>query len=307
MPLLTFRSSSQTKGQIARPARTAFNESGRSNVGAGLLSRCANPACRSGWLQIFRKRTRPIFEGGWTCSRECTEARIESALRREVGGGKANEQPHRHRIPLGLLMLEKGWITQQQLRNAVDAQRRHGTGRLGEWLVRQHATEEESVTRALGLQWSCPVLRPDSRVSSLLASIMPRLFLDSFGVLPLRAVAERILYLGFEENLDPVLALAVERMTGFRVESGIVQSSLFRPALAGLLKCEFPSVQLLEAKSERVAAHMLARTIERAEPIDARLVQVHDCLWMRMFLSHDLPGVVTPSAVRDVVCSIGVV
>ena len=54
---------------------------------------------------------------------------------------------------------------------------------------------------------------------------MPRLFVDAFGALPLRVAAGKILYLGFEDRLDPVLALAVERMTGLRVESGLVQES----------------------------------------------------------------------------------
>ena len=50
--------------------------------------------------------------------------------------------------------------------------------------------------------------------------------------------AGKIVYLGFEDRLDPVLALAVERMTGLRVESGLVQESLFRPAHARMLERE---------------------------------------------------------------------
>ncbi len=58
--------------------------------------------------------------------------------------------------------------------------------------------------------------------------------------LPLRVAAGRILYLGFEDRLDPALALAVERMTGLRVESGLVRESLFRPAHARMLEARFP-------------------------------------------------------------------
>ena len=59
--------------------------------------------------------------------------------------------------------------------------------------------------------------------------LLPRLFVDAFGALPLRVAAGKLLYLGFEDRLDPVLALAVERMSGLRVESGLVQESLFAP------------------------------------------------------------------------------
>ncbi len=67
---------------------------------------------------------------------------------------------------------------------------------------------------------------------------MPRLFVDAFGALPLRVAAGKLLYLGFEDRLDPVLALAIERMTGLRVESGLVQGSLFRLAHARMLNAQ---------------------------------------------------------------------
>ena len=52
---------------------------------------------------------------------------------------------------LGLVMLEQGWITQAQLRRALDAQKAAGTGRLGDWLIQQDAVAEDRITRALGL------------------------------------------------------------------------------------------------------------------------------------------------------------
>jgi hypothetical protein len=76
---------------------------------------------------------------------------------------------------------------------------------------------------------------------------VPRLFVDAFGALPLRVAAGRLLYLGFEDRLDPVVALAVERMSGLRVESGLVQESLFGPAHARMLSAKFPAVELIEA------------------------------------------------------------
>ncbi len=149
---------------------------------------------------------------------------------------------HRHRIPLGLLMLEQGWITPIQLRKAVEAQRAAGVGRLGQWLVEQRATEESMVTRALGLQWSCPVLALQSHSTPELTAVMPRLFVDAFGALPLRLAAGRLLYLGFEEGPDPVLALAVERMLKLRVECGVVQGSHFRSAHKPNAECKVPVV-----------------------------------------------------------------
>jgi len=271
----------------------------------GLLGRCANPICRSGWLHLFRHRSTPVFEGGWTCSPECTEAQVRSALHRELDGRATSGETYRHRIPLGLLMLEKGWINRAQLREALEAQAAAGCGRLGEWLIKQHATDESVVTRALALQWSCPVLSPDAQDAATLAFAMPRLFVDAFNALPLRVAHGKLLYLGFEQFLDPVLAFAVGRMIGMRVESGIVASTTFRPSLNRMLQQKFPSVQLAEAVSEQAAARLLARSIERIHPVASRLLRVRDCVWLRMTLSSTSHAIPQISSIVDVICSIG--
>jgi hypothetical protein len=191
---------------------------------------------------------------------------------------------HRHRIPIGLTMLEQGWITCVQLRAALMAQRAAGAGRLGQWLVRQKSVREEHVTRALGLQWSCPVLGTEFHDAMGLTAVLPRLFVDAFGALPLRAVGRRSIYLGFEDRPDAALALAAERMTGLHVESGVVAESVFRPVHGGFLQTQFPAVELIEAATESAMAAAFARRIERVRPVEARLVRVHECLWLRRWL-----------------------
>ena len=283
------------------------NRQGRGLKGSrlGLFETCANPGCGSGWLHLWRSRSAPVFEGGWNCSAACTAARVEAAVRRELDGRSSAQQSRRHRIPLGLMMLEQGWITSGQLRQSLDAQKVAGAGRLGHWLVRQQGISEQLVTRALGLQWSCPVLPTEFHDAEALAVLLPRLFVDAFGVLPLRVAAGKLLYLGFEDRLDPVLALAIERMTGLRVESGLVQGSLFRPAHTRLLSSRFPSVELIEAGSAPALAHGLSQSIERARPVESRLVRVHDCLWLRMGLRPQSGPLPAAASVQDLICSIG--
>jgi hypothetical protein len=272
---------------------------------SGLLESCANSGCASGWLHLWRSRSAPVFEEGWTCSPACTEERLRAAVRRELDGRSAPSTAYRHRLPLGLLMMEKGWITSAQLRRALEAQKAAGGGRLGQYLVRQQAASEELVTRALSLQWSCPVLSAAFQDPESLAPLMPRLFIDAFGAVPLRMAAGKILYVGFEERLDAVLALALERMSGLRVESGLVHSSEFGPAQARMLAAAFPPVQLLEAVSEAALAKALARAVERGRPLASRLVRVHDCVWLRMWKKTGSGPVPEAHAVEDVIGSIG--
>jgi hypothetical protein len=286
-------------------ARTVSQDGARRG---GLIQSCANPQCRTGWLQLWRSRSGPVFEGGWSCSADCTEARVRAAVVREGKGRGAASEPHRHRIPLGLLMLEKGWITEGQLRGAVTSQKQHG-GRLGGWLVRQQGVSEELVTRALALQWSCPVLSAGAQDAARLAPLVPRLFVDAFGAVPLRLAAGKVLYLGFEDRLDPVLARAIERMTELRVECGVVADAEFDASHERALRAKYPSVELVEAASEEMLAHALARAVEKARPAEARLVRVHEFLWLRMLrkaASGASAGIVSEAeTVEDVIGTVG--
>jgi hypothetical protein len=289
------------KGRVGREGREVLAGGAR----GGLFETCANANCGSGWLHLWRSRTAPMFEGGWNCSAACTMERVTAAVRRELEGRGSAQENHRHRIPLGLVMLEQGWITAGQLRHALEAQKVAGAGRLGHWLVHQQGVSEHLVTRALGLQWSCPVLPLEYYDAEAMTALVPRLFVDAFGALPLRVAAGKLLYLGFEDRLDPVLALSVERMTGLRVESGLVQGTLFRQAHARMLNASFPHVELIEASSERAVIHTFSKAIERARPADSRLVRVHDCLWLRMLHRPQSGSMPERDSIEDLICSIG--
>src|ERR1700748_3372513 len=122
---------------------------------------CSNAACMSSWTMPWRNRRRPVFEGQWGCSGRCVLAMVRAAVRREQGESGVTASmlsPHRHRVPLGLLMLAQGWITHPQLQRALAAQRESGSGKIGEWLLSECGVEAELVTRGLSMQWGCPVL-----------------------------------------------------------------------------------------------------------------------------------------------------
>jgi hypothetical protein len=201
-------------------------------------------------------------------------------------------------------MLEQGWVTPEQLRLALDAQRATGQGKLGWWLCEEQGISEKLVARALGLQWNCPVLSVDQHDPEAMAPVLPRLFVEAFAVLPMRLAAGKILYLGFEDRLDPVVTLAVERMTGLHVECGFVRGSLFAPAHREMLHATFPRARLFEATSESVLGRVLTEAIERARPVESRLVRIHDCLWLRLWHRPRAGQIPECGVVEDVICSL---
>jgi hypothetical protein len=253
---------------------------------------CGSVECMSGWTTPWRNRRRPIFEAQWGCSGRCVLAMVRAAVRREAGNGGEFETatPHRHRVPMGLLMLAQGWITHAQLRKALEMQRESGTGRIGDWLVSQCHVDTEHITRALSMQWGCPVLKTEGFSPEEMALVMPKLFVERFGMLPIRVAGSRILYLGFADRLNASIALALEQMTGLKVESGGVDGTQLEMARKRLLACDAVEVKLETAGDKDGMAARITAILEQKQPIASRLVRFQEHYWLRLWLESGALG-----------------
>lgn len=250
---------------------------------------CGNADCASTWTMPWRRRRRPIFEEQWGCGGRCVLAMVRSALRRETGDGTM-AVPHRHRVPLGLLMLSQGWITQSQLRQALEAQRQNGTGRIGEWLIAECGIEAEQITRGLSMQWNCPVLSAEGFSPEAMALVMPGVFVEKFGLLPLRIAGTRILYLAFEDCLNASASLAIEQMTGLKVESGVLNEVQLRAARTRLLQCDSVEMKVEAVLDADSLAGRITAILEQKQPVDSRLVRLHQYYWLRLWLESGTTG-----------------
>ena len=139
-------------------------------------------------------------------------------------------------MEIALHGLAQGWITHPQLQKALELQRASGTGRIGDWLMQECGVGAEQVARGLSVQWSCSVLDTEGFTPERMALVMPRLFVEEFGAVPLRVRGERVLQLGFEDKLDASVALVVEKMTELQVQSGLVAGAQLRVARQRLLR-----------------------------------------------------------------------
>src|SRR5260370_19305172 len=217
-----------------------------------------------------------MLEGQWGCRGRCVLAMVRTGVRRELGdGGPLSPAPHRHRVPLGLLMLAEGWITHPQLQKALAAQRESGTGRIGQWLMSECGVEAEEIVRGLSMQWGCPVLTTEGFSPETMALVMPKVFVEKFGLLPLRVAGSRILYLGFADRLDASAAFATERMTELKVESGVVDGASFEAARSRLLACDGVETKLEAAADEDAMAGRSTAVLAQKQPRASRLVRLH--------------------------------
>lgn len=252
---------------------------------------CGNAECTSGWTMPWRSRRRPIFEAQWGCSGRCVLGMVKAAVRRELGDrAESSVAPHRHRVPLGLLMLAQGWITHPQLQKALAAQRQSGMGRIGEWLMSECGLEGEQIVRGLSMQWGCPVLTTEGFSPVAMALVMPKLFIERFGLLPLRVAGSRILYLGFADRLDASAAFATEQMAELKVESGVVEGASFEAARSRLMACDEVEMKLEALEDRDAMAARITALLEQKQPIASRLVRVHQYFWLRMWLESGALG-----------------
>ena len=268
---------------------------------------CANLFCSSSWLHLWRNRRTPIFEKGWTCSEACTRTCIEAAVAREMDGQERKPVEHRHRVPIGLVMLAQGWITQAQLKSALAAQKAAGTGRVRKLASKRFEHSGEPCYPRLKSAVELPGLFDGNPPSPAMGAIAPRLLLEAFGILPIRVAGRKLLYVGFEDRIDRCVTFALERMTGLSVEAGLVNTSEFTRVHRDLLEgSAFPKTRLLEALNQRAMTQAFTQIVERARPCEAQLVRVHDCFWLRMWQKP--PSQIASLAhgeIEDVVCTIG--
>ncbi len=249
---------------------------------------CGNPACGRGWTPPWRSRRYPYFEDRWACSERCLLEMVKMAIAREIDDGVlegVEDIPgqHRHRIPLGLVLLGQGWITHPQLRKALEMQRLRGKGRIGDWLVSECGLRSEWITRGLSVQWNCPVLTTDGFSPETMARALPKPFIEEYGILPLRVAARRILYVGFQDHLDASSAYAVEQISGLRTECGVIGEERYRKAKEMVLGCRFVNMRRSIVADRDALARSIERVIEQGKPTASRLVRLHRYYWLRLW------------------------
>jgi len=204
----------------------------------GFARRCESPACsqRQGlwraWLELQRGYS---LDGHWYCSPECFEQALAFAIG-QLLPGTAQPPAMAHRVPLGLLMLSRGLVDNEQLKKALKAQKDSGSGRVGEWLRHIGAVSEEQVTQILGLQCSVPVFPlHQSRRFLECAHLVPFPLLEAAEMVPVHYLpSSEHLYVAFADRINHSALYAVEKMLECHTEPCLALQSYLLQALEEL-------------------------------------------------------------------------
>lgn len=242
------------------------------------IEECGNSQCETGWLQIFRRRSSPRLEGKWSCSRRCMEQIVAETVRTQIDSWQPAAVDRALRMPLGLILLSRGWITRVDLQEAIAAQRRAGSGLIGEWLRRLRGISEETVTKALGIQWNCAVLPSGIPALKFVPSCIPAFLRKKYGLAILRQGPDAALYVAGKYRAEHAAARALEHMLGEPVHAAFLDDSAWAPE--GMDAVD--STELHLPGRDGVVA-CIAELLEQIQPADARLVRMHDHLWLRIW------------------------
>jgi len=190
-----------------------------------------------------------------------------------------------HRVPLGLLMLSRGLVDNEQLKKALKAQKDSGCGRVGEWLRHIGAVTEEQVTQILGLQWSIPVFPLNqSRRFLEYGHLVPFPLLELAEMVPVHHVpTSQLLYVAFVDRINYSALYAVDKMLECTTEPCLAAQSQLLGALDELRSTPRPVEVLVDNISEPwvIAKSVLAK-VETLGASDVRVSGFDGFLWARL-------------------------
>jgi hypothetical protein len=252
---------------------------------------CANPQCEArtriwhGYIGVGRQF---YFGNLWCCSPECFQAAVWHALCRAIIEPKRS-RPHRHRLPLGLLLLADGLIDHDAIRDALELQRTHQTGRIGDWLQKLGVVTEQQVTDAVARQWSCAVYPLQAGITRRNDSdLVPYPILKSLRMLPVHHnVQTQTLHVAFCDRVDYPALHVIEQMLGVVTVPCIARESQIQSALEGMIDRLPPFQQVFNETYETHEMAKICRThFVQAEGKNSKVLRCGDYLWVRIFAKN---------------------
>ncbi len=181
---------------------------------------------------------------------------------------------------LGQLLINNNLITEEQLKNALELQRKEG-GRLGSNLIKLNFLSEEKLVAFLSKQYGVPAINlSDYKIDSSVTKFMPQEVAYKYQILPVAKVGATLTI----AMVDPSNVFAIDDvkfMTGYDVEPVVASESAIREAIAeyygqsdslqtamdGLKKTDgelFDLIEGIEGEEEDIDINELKQAVEEA-------------------------------------------
>ncbi len=170
--------------------------------------------------------------------------------------------------------------------DAVDAMRNGACdyGKIGDWIEKLGFASESEVTKALALQWGCPVAKSFDPSAHYLPGDIPLPILEAFQMLPLNYVAlSNTLYLAFGERVDHAALYAIEKILDCRTIPCVAGREAVAHQLEAMRQLARPEdVEFGPMADLGEMARIASSYTARLSPGQVRLSRLGRFIWLRL-------------------------
>ncbi len=258
-----------------------------SSVWRKLAPKCANANClTTSLLQTINRRNDGVtVEGRRYCGADCLERALAKSVREVMNSEGKPAKARSSRLPLGLLLLQRGILTAEQLKLALAEHKRSPQLNFGDVVQRLHFASEEQVTAAVAAQWACPVFSLGDRAVENPLRI-PRQFLELYGMMPVHySEGDRRLMIGFVSSVQHQVLYTIGQITSCTVVPCFITTReydlhLNSPSTSFLRDHELICEQILapDSMAKIIREHVVSLGAERL-----RLGLCRDYFWTRIW------------------------
>ena len=217
----------------------------------------------------------------WYCSVDCF-AKAARTRFSALSVARTVEMPHHPRLSIGLVMLSRGYLSDEQLRFAA-AQSQLSGEELEVVLIQLGLVSEWQLAAAKAVQWGYPVLGRDRTRQSVDADI-PVTLLRTFSVVPLHySVTAKRLLLGFVNRVENSLLHSVEQVTGCTAEPCFITPTEYREQMERLTAApNYTEVVVEDALTPAETAKAVGGYVVEIGARKASFAYCQNFAWMRL-------------------------
>lgn len=248
-----------------------------------LVPRCPGCGARARiWNGFWGESSGARLGGEWFCSAECLDSVLASRFHSSVCQSGGRRKLQASRMPLGLALMERGLISHDDLRHALELQKTSG-GRLGRLISATGVIDEATITAVVASQWCCPVF-PATSVLPGCGTLVPAHLLDIYKMLPVHySPVSGKLFVAFEYAVDASALYAIGSMLQCGTEPCFLESSklaIFRERVAQSSSSR--DIVVDEQTAVEEMAQITRSYITQCRAKDFRHVVCGDYVWARL-------------------------
>jgi len=217
----------------------------------------------------------------WYCSPDCFATASRNTLS-VLSAGCVVEMQRHPRLSLGLALLSKGYLSEEQLRFASTRSQRQGED-LETTLIECGLATERQLAAGRAAQWGYPVLGQELTGQTVEADLPPTL-LRAFSAVPLHYSAQtKRLVLGFVYRVDHSLLQSIERITGCRAEPCFITATEFMEQMDRLKSAPgYDETVVDQPGTAPQMAKTLGSFVDEVIAREARFTKCNAFVWARL-------------------------